>query len=214
MKIINDNINKIIKAIITVTLYFIWPTITWNIFELLKINKSAMGDFTSYLILLIIIVLIYFKDIISSLRKLSLKKSICLFIFLIIVQILTNLLSVTIIGLDNYSSYGGLLPSFLNNWPVLMGISIVIYYPIVETLVFNKTLKDIINSKWAFIICSSLFFWLVNLLAFDFTYMSIIATISSFTTSIVINYFYYKEDNISSIIIVKMIYNLVFLLLP
>ena len=214
MKIINDNINKIIKAIITVTLYFIWPTITRNIFELLKINKSAMGDFTSYLILLIIIVSIYFKDIISSLRKISLKKNICLFLSLSVVQILTNLLSVTIIGLDNYSSYGGLLPSFLNNWPVLMGISIVIYYPIVETLVFNKTLKDIINSKWAFIFCSSLFFWLVNLLAFDFTYMSIIATISSFTTSIVINYFYYKEDNISSIIIVKMIYNLVFLLLP
>ena len=211
---INDNINKIIKAIITVTLYFIWPTITRNILELLKINKSAIGDFTCYSILLIIIVSIYFKDIISSLRKISLKKNICLFLSLSVVQILTNLLSVTIIGVDNYSSYGGLLPSFLNNWPVLMGISIAIYYPIVETLVFNKTLKDIINSKWAFIFCSSLFFWLVNLLAFDFTYMSIIATISSFTTSIVINYFYYKEDNISSIIIVKMIYNLVFLLLP
>lgn len=211
---INDNINKIIKAIITVTLYFIWPTITRNILELLKINKSAIGDFTCYSILLIIIVSIYFKDIISSLRKISLKKNICLFLSLSVVQILTNLLSVTIIGVDNYSSYGGLLPSFLNNWPVLMGISIAIYYPIVETLVFNKTLKDIINSKWAFIFCSSLFFWLVNLLAFDFRYISIIATMSCFTTSIVINYFYYKEDNISSIIIVKMIYNLVFLLLP
>lgn len=211
---LNDKINKYIRAIITVTLYFIWPTITSNLLNILKVDKNPYGNFVCYLILLVIIVSMYFKDIKSSMEKISLKKNIYLFLILTVVQISTNLLSVTIIGVNNHSSYGGLLPSYLDKWPVLMGFCIAVYYPIVESLVFNKTLKDIINSKWAFIICSSLFFWLVNLVAFDFKSISIIATLSCFTTSIVINYFYYKEDNISSIIIVKMIYNLVFLLLP
>ena len=211
---LNDNFTKIIKAIIAIVLYFIWPTITSYVLHFFKLDSSSIGSFLFYFILFISIVTIYLKDIVSSFPKLSLKKMLCLFFVLTIVQILTNLLSVSIIGVDNHSNYGGLLPTYLAKWPILMGISISIFYPVVETLIFCKTLKDIINSKWAFILCSSLFFWLVNLLAFDFRYLSLIATFSCFTTSIVINYFYYKEDNISLIIVVKMIYNLVFLLIP
>ena len=175
---------------------------------------NEIFSFISNIILLIIIMLIYLGDLKNSLDKLSLKKMSCLFIILVIVQVLTNLLSVTLIGVDNHSAYGGIMPSSLGKWPVLVGTSIAIIYPILESLVFNKSLKDIINGKWTFIVCSSLFFWLVNILAFDFKCISIIATMSCFTTSIVINYFYYKEDNISSIIVVKMIYNLIFLCLP
>lgn len=211
---LNDNINKIIKAIITITLYFIWPTIISKTLNIFGMGKNSYGTFIGNMLLFVIFFAIYYKDIIFSIKKQSIKKNICLLLVLIVVQILTNLISVSIVGMDNYSSYVGVLPSFLNKWPILMTINMVIYYPVVESLVFSKTFKDTVNNKWTFIICSSLFFWLVNLSAFSFNYMSIIATLSCFTTSIVINYFYYKEDNISSIIIVKMIYNLIFLLLP
>ena len=167
--------------------------------------------------MLIIVFLIYFNDIVTSLKDLSkksIKKMLILLLSLIIVQVATNTLSVSIIGVNNHYYNNGILSNYLDKWPILMSINMIIYYPIVETLVFSKTLKDIINGKWVFIVCASLFFWLVNLLAFDFTYVSIIATMSCFTTSIVINYFYYKYDNISQIFIVKMIYNLIFLLLP
>ena len=211
---INDIYTKAMKTILVITLYFIWPTIIKFISNIININPNELITFVCNIILLIIVVLIYQKDIISSLNKIKVKKLICLFLSLVGVQILTNLISVAIIGVNNHYTYRGLLPAYLDKCPILMGISTAIIYPILETLVFNKSFKDIINSKWTFIICSSLFFWLVNILAVGFNYETIIATMSCFTTSIVINYFYYKEDNISSIIIVKMIYNLVFLLLP
>lgn len=211
---INDIYSKMMKTIIVITLYFIWPSVIKFINNIVNINPNEIVTFACNIVLLVIIVLIYLKDIISSLNNISIKKLICLFLSLIGVQILTNLISIAIIGVDNRYTYGGLLPAYLEKWPVLMGISVAIIYPILETLVFNTSLKDIINSKWTFIICSSLFFWLVNILAVNVNSLSIIATMSCFTTSIVINYFYYKEDNISSIIIVKMIYNLIFLLLP
>ena len=214
MSKINDSYKKVINAILVVTLYFIWPSLTKFIVNIFNGQVNEVHTFVSNIILLIIIFMIYHKSIFSSLKKISLKKLLCLFGALVLVQMLTNLLSITIIGVKNHSTYGGLLPDFLNNYPVLAIISLVMIFPIVESITFNKTLRDIINSKWTFIICSSLFFWLVNLLAFDFRFISIIATMSCFTTSIVINYFYYKDNNISSVIIVKMIYNLIFLLLP
>ena len=211
---INDIYTRLTKTILVITLYFIWPSVITFITNIVNINPNEIVTFACNVILLIIVVLIYIKDIIQSISKISIKRLICLFLSLIGVQILTNLISVAIIGVNAHYTNSGLLPAYLEKWPVLMGISIAVIYPILETLVFNKSLKDIINSKWAFILCSSLFFWLVNIMAIDFKPISIIATMSCFTTSIVINYFYYKEDNISSIIIVKMIYNLIFLMLP
>ncbi len=211
---INDFYMKAIKTIIVVTLYFIWPTIISFLFNIFNIGSNEILQFIGNILLLIIIVFIYRKDIMISANNLSLKKLLRLFILLMIVQVLTNFISVSILGVDKHIDHIGLLPASLDKWPVLVGISVAIVYPVLETLVFNKSLKDVINNTWAFILCSSLFFWIVNLLAFNFNYISIIATMSCFTTSIVINYFYCKEDNISSVIIVKMIYNLIFLLLP
>ena len=210
----NETYRKAIKTIITVTLYFVWPSLIKFILNLFNLQTNGILQFISNIILLVIIMLIYLKDLKNSLNKLSFKKMSYLFISLVIVQVLTNLISVLILGVDNHIKYNGLLPTTLEKWPALMGITIALIYPTLETLVFSKSLKDIINNKWIFIVSSSLFFWLVNLYAFDFKAISVIATLSCFTTSIVINYFYYKEDNISSIIIVKMIYNLIFLIIP
>ncbi|MBQ9318535.1 MAG: CPBP family intramembrane metalloprotease [Bacilli bacterium] len=214
MSKINEKYKNAINAIIAVTLYFIWPSLTKYFVNMLNGQVNELYTFISNIILLIILFIIYHKNILSSLKKISLRRILYLFGIIVVVQMITNLLSVALIGVKNHNTYGGLLPDFLKNYPVLAIMSLVIIFPIVESITFNKTLRDIINSKWAFIICSSLFFWLVNLLAFDFRFVSIIATMSCFTTSIVINYFYYKDNNISSVIMVKMIYNLIFLLLP
>lgn len=211
---INNIYKKAIRSIIVVTLYFIWPTLINYLLNIFNVHSNEILKFIGNIMLLVIVMFIYRKDILSSLNNLSFKKMLRLFIALMVVQILTNLLSVLILGVDNHTNNVGLLPTSLEKWPVLVGISMTVIYPILESLIFNKSLKDVINNTWAFIFCSALFFWLVNLLSFNFNYISIIATMSCFTTSIVINYFYCKEDNISSIIIVKMIYNLIFLLLP
>lgn len=214
MKKINDIYIRAIRSVIVVTLYFIWPSLISSLLNIFNIDSNEILQFIGNIMLLVIILFIYRKDILFSMNNLSSKKMVRLFIALVVVQVLTNLLSILILGVDNHTNHVGLLPTSLEKWPVLVGISMTVIYPILESLIFNKSLKDVINNTWAFILCSALFFWLVNLFAFNFNYISIIATMSCFTTSIVINYFYCKEDNISSIIIVKMIYNLIFLLLP
>ena len=210
----NESYKKIIKCIITVSLYFIWPFLIKLLINLLNIKENILLLFICNLVLLCIILLIYSRNLFNSLNKLSLKKIFYLFVALLIVQLLTNLISVFILGINNYKISCGILPQSLEKWPVLFAINLVCVYPILESFVFSKSLRDVINDKWAFIICSALFFWIVNLSSFDFNIASLFATISCFTSSIVFNYFYYKEDNISLIIIVKMIYNLIFLLLP
>ena len=160
----NESYRKAIKCIITMTLYFVWPSLLKFILNLLGIDTNEILQFISNIILLVIIMLIYLGDLKSSLNKISFKKMSYLFISLVIVQMLTNLISILILGVNEHISYGGLIPTSLEKWPVLVGISLMVIYPILETLVFNKSLKDIINGKWTFILSSSLFFLLVKLI--------------------------------------------------
>ena len=205
---------KIVRGISLVSLYFIWPSLNKFIANSFNINSVELWNFSSNFVLLLIILFIYHREIIADFNKISYRKIGILFLILIGVQLLFNSISVMFLGVEGHSAYGGLLSTYLSKWPVLIGISLVVIYPIVETIIFSKTFKDVINNKWIFIFCASLFFWLVNLFSFDFKMQSIIATMSCFTTSIVINYYYYKYDNITEVIMVKMIYNLIFLLLP
>ena len=131
---INDIYTKAMKTILVITLYFIWPTIIKFISNIININPNELITFVCNIILLIIVVLIYQKDIISSLNKIKVKKLICLFLSLVGVQILTNLISVAIIGVNNHYTYRGLLPAYLDKCPILMGISTAIIYPILGLL--------------------------------------------------------------------------------
>ena len=187
----NENNTKEIRSIFIITLYFIWPSIISIFLNKFNTQSDEITKFILNTLLLIFIVLTYRKEVLNNLKKISFKNIIFLFISLMIIQVLTNLISVLILGVDKHIINSGLLKEYLNNQPLLASFSLILIYPIIETLVFNKSLKDIINNKWAFIICSSLFFWFVNLLAFNFKLESIIATMSCFTTSIIINYFYY-----------------------
>ena len=84
----------------------------------------------------------------------------------------------------------------------------IIYYPIVEEIVFEKTLKDVIKSKWLFIILSSVFFWYYNI-AFtaNLTYVTIMSSFYYFVLGFIRALAYHKTDNLVVPICIKSIYN-------
>ena len=84
----------------------------------------------------------------------------------------------------------------------------IIYYPIVEEIVFEKTLKDVISNKWLFMVLSSLFFWYYNIAySANFTLVAIAGSFSYFAVGLVKAYTFSKTDNLFVPIFIKAIYN-------
>lgn len=216
----NVNKTEVCKAIIIISMYFFCPFIISLVIDMMKITHKVALTFIFNFLLMLFFIAINYKDLKQSLTEItknikhSLKTIFIMYLLLLLVQIVTNAISMLILGSSHLISSKGLLPNYLDKWPILMSLNMLIIYPIIETIVFNKTFKDCIKNKWVFIICASIFFWLANLLSFDFNAISLVATMSCFTTSIVINYFYYKNNNVSHIILVKIFYNMLFLIMP
>ena len=210
------------KNIITIALYFFLPAILFSIVDILNITlqNKIIGKLSLDLVLFIMIIFMYRKDLHVSLVNIkdnfnkSIKNILILLVSIIVTQVLVNTLSLVILGDSDKIINSSALVKYLKDYPLLMGIMMVIYYPIIETIIFSKIFKDIINNKWLFIILSSLLFWIANIISFGISFDAIILTLSCLTSTILINNFYYKNNNIAIIFIVKMIYNLIFILLP
>ena len=134
---------------------------------------------------------------------------ILIFSILIIVLVpIINLLINSIFKIDGGTSNdNSLLESFKNN-PFRIGLMTIIYYPIVEEIVFEKTLKDVISNKWLFMVLSSLFFWYYNIAySANFTLVAIAGSFSYFAVGLVKAYTFSKTDNLFVPIFIKAIYN-------
>ena len=210
------------KNIITIALYFFLPAILFSIVDILNITlqNKIIGKLSLDLVLFIMIIFMYRKDLHISLVNIkdnfnkSIKNILILFVSIIVTQVLVNTLSLIILGDSDKIINSSALVKYLKDYPLLMTLMMVIYYPIIETIIFSKIFRDIIDNKWMFIIISSLFFWITNIVSFGISFDAMIITLSCLTSTIVINNFYYKNNNIVIIFIVKMIYNLIFILLP
>ena len=90
--------------------------------------------------------------------------------------------------------------------------STIFFYPIVETLVFQKSLKDVINNKFVFIILAAvlnLFFQVQN----NPSISEIIKASPVVIMSIVSSIIYLKKENIMYVIYARMAYNLLICLI-
>ena len=102
---------------------------------------------------------------------------------------------------------GLLLKDFAKN-PFRIGLITIFYYPIVEEIVFEKTLKDVIPNKCLFIILSGIFFWYYNVAySADFTFVAIIGSFYYFVMGVIRAYTFTKTDNLLVPIFIKAIYN-------
>ena len=212
----SKNFVTLIISISAVLLYFIWPYFISAILSILNIH----GDLGLYIrlfanfLLMFMIIAIYFNGIKEDFIKLkkNMKKSYLtggkIFIIgIILYTIVTALIVVIVPGLTNDNANS--LLNIFDKTPILLLISTVFYYPIIEELVFKKTFKDFIKNKWAFIIITAIINGSFEVMLSYTNTINLINIIPAVVFYGVLSYVYYETDNVLVSISYRMLYNLI-----
>ncbi len=213
-KIVTDNKNKLALSILVIGFYFIWPQIVGIVKNLFSSASDLVFEIISNLILITVLIYIYRKDLKEYLIKFKkdCKKNILTIIAYSLISIVVvgilNALVTQFFKINNGTVNDGLLLKDFAKNPFRIGLITIFYYPIVEEIVFEKTLKDVIPNKCLFIILSGIFFWYYNVAySADFTFVAIIGSFYYFVMGVIRAYTFTKTDNLLVPIFIKAIYN-------
>lgn len=205
-------------SISVILLYFFWPTILKAFWETFGGGKNVnvgmiIYNLIGYAILVVILFLIYQKSLKEEWKifKKSLKKNIIgilkytilLFVSIIVTKMLIN----SVFHVEAIENETQLLGNFADS-PIWTAILLIVYYPIVEVIVFQKTIKQVIKNEWLFIIISSLFFGYFNIAFSEFSWESLIGMAPYVISNAILAISYTKYDTIVAPIGIKMLYNL------
>ena len=165
-------------------------------------SSSTISDKTlsliniiSYLAIFIVLVIIYHKKLIEDYKRISKKDIKHIAIYTVILIVLNFLISNLFAKLDVEMQNQDAVLNLLNNYKVLMIISIVLFAPVTEEIVYRYSINTLINNKILFIIVSSIIFGAMHGLG--------VVTTLYILMGIILSLCYLKTDNniISSIII-------------
>lgn len=172
MKNITHSIRNIIKGVIVFFLFFysfLWqyiPLIAFKIdTEILTSNIRLAVLFSTFsdAILLLLLLLIYRKDLLEEWKKFKDKflynigTGLIYWILGIFIMFTANIV-LFIVFKSSASNNEQLVRSFVTSFPLIMGVNVCIVAPIVEEIVFRKTLKDIFKNRFVFAAVSFLLF--------------------------------------------------------
>lgn len=205
---IEENFSSI-KSILIILSYFVLP-------YLVKfITKSSLISSLIYIIYAIILIYFYkktflvdFKEIKKDWKKylkIGAISVLLIFVSMIIVNAIIGILfDIKVTSENDYS-----LLSMFNKNPIIIIILTCIYYPLVEGIIFRKTIRDIIENKWVFIIFSSLFYFFFNIVYTSMSFDNILSSLCYLTTMMIVSNLYWKTNNFTLSIFVMAIFNLV-----
>lgn len=110
-------------------------------------------------------------------------------------------------NLNDYN-YNAIINNY-KNVPILLFISTIFYYPIIEELIFKTLFKDLIKNKYIFVITTGLLYGVVQLLFVVNGGMSLLFLIPYSIFSMSFSYSYYETKSVYVPIIFRMLYNLI-----
>lgn len=181
---------------------------------------SITGDMSLYLrlianfLLMFLIILIYSNSLKNDLKglknnfgKLYLKGG-KIFIIGIILYTIVSSLVVEFVPNGLNESVDNLLHIY-DKSPFLLLLSTVIYYPIVEELVFKRTFKEFIKNKWLFILITAIINGSFEIMLSYTSVINLINIIPAIVFYGILSYIYYDTDNIVVSISYRMFYNLI-----
>lgn len=221
----------LIKLIVCFLLfYFIGDILKWTLtlFNINITNKLiVILQLICSSIILIILILLYKKDIKKELNKLTkIKEKVIgyilkMFLIFMVVKFLVGILSGIILLLFNMdieslnSVNQSTIELLAKESPLLIFISASILAPIYEELLFRLGIKKVIKNKYLFIITSGLVFGLLHIfpLSEGITLtLGIIQSITYVTMGIFLAYIYENSGNIVNSIGVHFLNNLLSIL--
>jgi len=215
---------KILKNILIFISYFIFDITIKAIISLLGINymsfnydQKMLTTFIISIFYLLIILFLYRKELFIDLKdfKNNYKKYISKYIIIYLIGVLLMIIGNTIISkITNQSLSGNEIEirERITNYPLIMIFSTIIYAPIIEEIIFRKSIKNIFKNKYLFIIISGLIFGILHITNFK-DLNEILYSIPYIIIGLDFAYIYYKTNNIFTTITFHFCHNLILLII-
>lgn len=169
---------------------------------------------TGYILFLIFV---YRKNLKTELNdfkenyKTYLPKYILIYLFGILLMFLVNFI---LSKVTNQALAGNeaITREYIKKYPIYMTFSALIFSPLVEELIFRKTLKNIFKSKYLFIILSGFIFGILHIANYT-NPTELLFTIPYIIMGIDFAYIYYKTNNIFTTLTFHFCHNLILLII-
>lgn len=206
--------NKLLITIFVWIIYVIW---------ILKFSSLTLSvpNFIIHLIFLFIIIFTFKDDLLISLNKLkkSSKKEklriILYFLGFLGIMILSNIIISIYTKItgnnfvqDSSSNAIGQVFNVLPFGTIFVCFLTILFYPVVEELVFRKSLRPAIKNGVLFVIITSLLSWYFQVTLLNPNINEFILAIQTFLNSIFAGIIYVKTNNICYTIFSRMLFNI------
>lgn len=220
----NNKLKNVIKLCISLFLFFYRNIFIIPIVYILGINTKKMSTLTEMIltlianiILCIVIVLMYRKELIKEWKKFkknlsdNIDNSIKYWLIGLMAMMISNFIINFILNGGQATNEQG-VQKMIESSPIIMLITAGIIGPINEELVFRKCFKNILNNKWSFILISGIVFGYLHVLGannlIQFLYIIPYSSLGiAFATT------YYKTNTVFSPIFVHMLHNTILTLI-
>lgn len=219
------NFKNLIKLIALFFLFYYSKIFQYIPIILLKLNIEKLSNQTAVLLntfsnlcLLIILLLIYRKDLKEAAKKLkknffkTMDNSLKYYLLGISGMMVTNVI-ITLIFKGNGSDNEQIVQSMISISPYLMLLNAGILGPIIEELVFRKAFSDTFKTKWLFLLSSSLIFGAMHVLTSATSLSGYLYLIPYACLGLSFAYMDYQEKNILPSVFMHIIHNSILVLL-
>lgn len=218
--------NNLIKNIVILLSYFFYEFIIICILGILGIDISKLNFLQKNIYLFIVdgiyligLIWLYRKELKEEIKDFKnngsnyILKYAPLYLIGVIVMGVTNSILFNITGME-VSTNEQTVRTLIKYYPIYMTFSSVIYAPIVEELIFRKSIKKFFNNGVLFVLVSGIMFGLIHVISTGNESLNeLLMGIPYIIIGIDIAYIYYKTKNIFTTIIIHSMHNLTLLIL-
>ena len=210
MKKNNTRNKKIISSVIIWILYIVW---------LLKISSLTVSitNFIVHLLFLGIIVFIFKDELLENLKEFKtntgtkITKILLYFLVFIGIMLISNVI-LSLVGVDtSQTSSSKMISNVFNNVPfgtLFACFLTIIFYPVVEELMFRKSLRPAIENGVLFVMITSLLSWYFQVTLLNPSVNEFILAIQTLLNSIFAGIVYVRTNNIIYTISSRMLFNI------
>jgi membrane protease YdiL (CAAX protease family) len=213
--------NKTLKTILIISYYFVFDLLIYVPFLALDINISAIPDslFNTYyistqIIFIVTLIFLYYKDVTYYLEDFKkngikhLKFGVNIWLKGLFVMIISNMI-ISSFSPVTVPENEQAIREALNISPLFIAISSVIIAPILEEILFRRTLFDIIKNKNVYIIISGLVFGSFHIIGIGESLYSWLYVIPYAALGVAFAYTYVKTSNLITSICLHSFHNLI-----
>lgn len=204
-----------IKMVVLFIIYFLCNNVVKFFLDYINISDNILALTIADLLFLFVIVLFYKKDINKELYNIKHEYKVrgvlkIVFKFLIIIVFVNFIISfIANIFNNNVEEFNSIQKLVNQSIPYLVFKSLI-FSPIAETILFQKSIRKVIGNNLIYVVISALIFTLVNVMYMDFNSNYFIFDIFGyFIMSSIFAYMYVKTNNIFFVIFVKFLYNII-----